>query len=335
MLLLVLALFALGCGKGDSDSTVSTVEKLRAALADTTNVSTYRLSHWTAQTLQLDFAGIDESGEIDQQEPTTLAEISPGRQHYVVDMGALLAPVTGEKLDIKFEIWNDDERLVIDTRSFESILDRNPGAQLGPFAPGLAYVDLGGSEFAGPELLAAIAGSAPPDLKVLATKLSESLIDVEQTASDPQTFAGTITLADLTEAQGQDVEVVARSGAAGLALNASVDIDTLTELYIDVYESTEAEVVIELDESGLMRSLSSRVDLSGVYSALFEVEGLIPDLSASERQEALDDVRDAVHILHTRTVFEPDSNLEVPLLPATADDRTELWLEHLVNSGFG
>ena len=327
-------LLAAGCGKGDVESSVTTVGGLGAALAETAEVLTYRVSLSTAQTIRLPFGGVETTAEIDEQAPTMVGEISGARQHFVMDLGALLAPVVGDELDLELEMWIDDERLVIDTRGFQELLAGNPEAQLGPFEPGISYVDLSDLDVEGPEILTAFGGSPLPDLKELAEKLPTALISVEQTSLDPPTFVGTSTFSDLTEAQGQDIGVTSRSAAAGLALNSPMTVDALTKFYVDFYDSTEVEVTIELDERGLLHVLSIRADVSNLYSAMFETEGLIPEITESERQEALDEVAAAVHILETRTVYEADSDLEVPPPPATTDDRTDLWREFFANAGF-
>lgn len=335
VLLLVVAMFALGCGKGDSESTVTTVDELGAALAETAELSAYRVSLSAAQTTSLPFGGVDTAEEIDEQAPTMVGEVSAARQHFVMDLGALLGPLVGEELDLKLEMWLDDARLVIDTRDYEQLLDGSPGAELGPFEPGISFIDLSELSAEGTEMLAAFGGSSLPDLKVLAEKLPAALISVEQTSSDPPIYTGRLTFTDLTEAQGQDVELISRSASAGLALSSSMDVDALTRFYVDFYGSTEVEVTIELDGRGLLHVLSTRADLSNLYSVMFKTEGLIPEISDSERQEALDEFDGAVHILETRTVYEADSGLEVPLPPATTDDRTELWRDFFVNAGFG
>jgi hypothetical protein len=88
------------------------------------------------------------------------------------------------------ELWVDADRIVIDSRAFQALLDQSPGAELGPLAPGLAFVDLEqvGAERAG--FLTAIAGSGAPDLATIAARLPGSLADVEQVSDDPPTFAG-------------------------------------------------------------------------------------------------------------------------------------------------
>ena len=334
MVLFAAVLLVAACGKGDAESSVTTVGGLGSALAETAEVSTYRVSLSTAQTIRLPFGAVETTAEIDEQEPTIVGEVSPDRQHFVMDLGALLGPIAGDELDLELEMWIDDERLVIDTSSYQQLLDENGDAQLGPFEPGISYVDLTDLEAEGPEILAAFGGSSLPDLRELAEKLPAALIGVEQTSLDPPTFVGTITFTDLTEAQGQDIGVISRSAAAGLALNSSMTVDALTKFYVDFYDSTEVEVTIELDGRGLLHVLSVRADFSNLYSAMFETEGLIPEITESERQEALDEVAAAVHILETRTVYEVDSDLEVPLPPATTDDRTDLWREFFANAGF-
>ena len=122
VVLFAAVLLAAGCGKGDAESSVTTVGGLGSALAETAEVSSYRVSLSAAQTISLPF-GAAETTEIDEQEPTIVGEVSPDRQHFVMDLGALLAPVVGDELDLELEMWIDDERLVIDTRGFQELLD--------------------------------------------------------------------------------------------------------------------------------------------------------------------------------------------------------------------
>ena len=327
------ALLATGCG--ESGSTVTTTGELGAALSQSAEVSSFRVSLSTAQTLKIPAAGIDATTEIDEQAPTAVGEVSGDRSHFVMDLGPLLGAIAGEELDIGFEMWINDERLVIDTRDYQQLLEQNPDAQFGPFDPGIFYVDLTDFEADSNEVLAAIGGSAAPDLKELAEKLPTALTSIEQTSSDPETFTGTISYADLLEVQGSDVDALASGAAAGVALNFPMSVDALTELYLDFYRATEVEVVIELDERGLLRVLSTRADLSGLYSLLFDKQDLLPGMTESERQEALAEVEGVVHTLETRSVYEVDDDLEVPLPPATTDDRTDQWRELLTGGGGG
>lgn len=327
-------LLASSCGNGTEDSTVTTAGVLGAALAETAEATTYRVSLSAAQTLKLPVAGIDTATEINEQEPLMVGEVSEDHQHFVMNLGPLLEPMLGEDLDIVIEMWVKDERLILDTQDYQQLKDQNPGAQFGPFEPGIFYVDLTDIETNNPEILAAIVGYAAPDLVELAQKLPAALIRVEQTSSDPVTFGGAITYADLLKAQGGNVETLSRSAAAGIALNSPMSVDALTELYVGFYESTEVDVVIELEDRGLLHILSTRADLSGIYSAVLLNEDLLPEMTSSERQEALEGVEGAVHILETLSTYEVDDDLEVPLPPIATEDRTQQWSEYLIGAGF-
>ncbi|MXW60867.1 MAG: hypothetical protein F4003_03650 [Acidimicrobiaceae bacterium] len=308
---------------------------LGAALAETAEAATYRVSLSAAQTVKRPFAGIDTTAEIDDQAPTLVGEVNPDRQHFVIDVGALLAPSGGDQLDIGFEMWIEDERLVVDTRDYQQLKDQNPDVQLGPFEPGIFFVDLTEFEEDSPELLAAIGGTSAPDLREMAQKLPAALISVEETSSDPPTFVGSMTYADLLEAQGGDVGASASGAAAGIALNSAVSADVLTQFYIDFFVSVEVEVVIELNEQGLFPVLSTRSDLSSQYRALLDVEGFVPEMTESERHEAFEMFENAVHVLETRAVYEVDDDLKVSVPPTTADDRTDQWRQLLTAAGLG
>ena len=119
-----------------------------------------------------------------------------------------------------------------------------------------------------------------------------------------------------------------------MSLVASVNIDELTELLAEVYRTAEAEVVIELDDQGLLSVLSTREDLSGVFSAIVAAESLDPEATDQDRREATEALEGAELILETRSVYETDVELEVPLPPAATEDRTDEWREFLINAGF-
>ena len=335
VVLAVSVLLVAGCGKQESLSTVDVSGGLGAALAQTSEVTTYRISSWTAQTIELPYLGVSSVSEIEDQEPTIVAEISPDRQHHVIDLSGLLGVLGGGAFNIKLEVWSDDERVVIDSRDYQLLMDLISDTPPGPLVPGVSFVDLRELGAESSEVLNALADSPAPALGELAGKLNSALAEAEQTSSDPPTYVGTTTFSELAEAQGQDLAAIARGAAAGLASTLPVDIDILSEFFVEYYDSTEVEVVIELDEGGLLHVLSTRADMSNLYGELLEFEAWSAELLESERREALEWADGAVQILETRTVYEADSDLEVPLPPDTADDRTDLWREFLSGAGSG
>ena len=91
----------------------------------------------------------------------------------------------------------------------------------------------------------------------------------------------------------------------------------------------------EIDDQGLLRVLSTREDFSGLFGMLLDAEGLFPEMTDQERQEARAELAGAVYIVETHSVYETDPDLEVPLPPETTEDRTAQWRDFLVTTGFG
>ena len=327
----VVALLAAGCGRGTEDSSVTTIGLLSAALADTAEASSYRES--LSFGMQLKIAGVELSSGLDEGSTAFVCEVSPEQEHCRIDMSTLLESLTGLSLDewddLVFEMWSGQERIVMDTRALQPLADAEPDAYMGFMAPGVFFVDLAALEAESSELMNAVAGSSSPDLSEMAVSLPAALTTIEQTSDDPPTFVGTTTSAKLIEALGGDVEANARCEAASLGMASSADLDELTEIFIQVYETNTAEVVIELDDRGLLSVLWTTQDLSGIFGAFAESEIFGGEFSEEERQEAMETLGSAEMILATRVAYEPDANLEVPLPPPTAEDRTQEWHEFL------
>jgi hypothetical protein len=133
---------------------------------------------------------------------------------------------------------------------------------------------------------------------------------------------------------GTDPEVVARSAAAGVALNLDVDPDELTAFYLDYYEGTEADVTVEVGDDGV-RSLRYQLDLSGLFPAIVEHSeelGIaIPDDQLTHTREAF---AGTVWTLEALIRFETVDDLKVEPAPDTTDDRTQQWLAFLADGGF-
>ena len=328
-------LLASGCGGGSDKSSVTTIGVLSAALADTAEASTYRVTHYLAQTVRFPALDFEAVTEINEQPPAIIGEVSRDRQHYAVDMGGLLGPMVGDAFDIGYEIWVDSDRMVADSRDFQQFKDLDPDAHFGPLEPGISFVDLDAIKAESPDLLAVIVGSSVPDLSDMALKLPVALTTIEQTSTNPQAFAGTALFADLMEAQGVDPAVHARSTAAGVALNSPVSVDALTDVYIELVRGLEADVVIELDERGLLKVFEVTADFSGILSVFFDNDSLLEGTTEQERREAEAGFKGAELILKTRSIYEADIDLEVAQAPEATEDRTEVWREFLIDAGFG
>lgn len=323
---------ASGCG--DGTVALPEAEVLGAALDQTASSSGIEVKTWTAQTLSSSALGVDTSTAINPDRPTVVAEVGSDLSHVRVDLGSLYEPLVGTDLEVGMELWTTPSRLVVDTRSFETLLDASPDAQLGPMDPALAYVDIAAAGVNGPQVVAAIAGAPLPDLAELAASLPVALADVAQVGDDPVSFRGTSTFAAFQEALGGDIEMTARSVAAGVALNLGVDVDDLTKVYVDFYRTVPVEVVVELDDDGFVHVISTKADLSGVWTHIFdEANASVLGIPASDAREARAQFADTIWVMETRMEFEPNDDLIVPAAPQADLDRTTEWLDFLVQSG--
>jgi hypothetical protein len=180
-----------------------------------------------------------------------------------MDFSPLLGPMLGDDApSVAIEIWTEPDRMVIDTRDYAAaIAKQNPNADLGPFEPGVAFVDLEAVGDESPDLLAVLGGQASADLKELADRLPDTPEGVQQRG---RSFTGTASFTDLKEAMGFDPQSDARSGAAGLALNLNVDPDLLTDFYVEYFEGTDADITVDVDTDGTIQALWYDVDLSGL-----------------------------------------------------------------------
>ena len=330
------ALLASGCGEGPDDSGVTTIGLLSEALADTAEASSYRLS--LAAGINLSIAGEEITTGLDERNPVIVGEVAPDREHHRFNLSTLLESLLGfsppDWDDLGFDMWFDQGRMVVDSRAFQVLADADPDVDLGPMAPGLFFVDTTAIEAGNPELVAAFAGSSTPDLREMAMSLPAALTTIEQTLTNPPTFVGTTTSARLQEALGTDVEAQARCEAADLGLDSPEDVAELAELILQFYETNTAEVVIELDERGLLSVLWTREDYSGIIRIIAETESFGTELSEEERQEATEMLGSTEVILATRTAYEPDAGVQVPLPPPAFEDRTEEWRGFVDECGF-
>ncbi len=332
--LAVALLLAAGCSGGAGDADVVTTNAVGAALAGTVEAPVYRVTTTGSVTLEFPALGIGTIDAFESVEPTVVGTVSPDRVHYVANIGLPQAVQIPGGDSIEFHLWSDGERLVMDLRDFERLLDAEPGVDFGPVEPGVFFIDAASIGADDPELLEALVGVSTPSLGELAEKLPAALDAIEQTSDDPRTYVGSTTGASLAEARGEDAAAVARSVAAGLSVLFSVSVDEVTELVVETFETSEVEVFIEIDDQGLLKVLSTREDFSSLFGMLLDAVGLFPEMTDQERQEARAELAGAEYIVETHSVYETDSDLEVPLPPETTDDRTAQWRDFLISAGF-
>ena len=336
-LLLVVGMSACGgdgdeAGVGDGGQQVAAVGLENAFLA-TAGASGYRITQSMGQTISSPALGMDIDLPLDEEHPTVVGEVTPDASHVRVDLSAVLGPMLGDDAPpVGFEIWSGPDRMVLDTREYAVITDLNPDADLGPFEPGVSFVDLEAVRVGRPDLLAAITGQGLADPEELAHRLPEALDGVEQTE---RSFTGTASYADLLEALGSDPDVIVRSVAAGAALNLDVEPDVLTRFYLEYFAATDADITVDVATDGTVGSLHYGVDLSGLFPAVVDHgDELGLEIPTDQVDEARDAFAETVWTLETVIHFEVMDDLRMAQAPATTDDRTAEWLAFLRDGGF-
>jgi hypothetical protein len=198
--------------------------------------------------------GVDVDVEIDLDDPILTAEVSPDASHYRIDVGRQLGFMAGGLEDPAIEIWVEGDRIVVDSSDYQSLLDIDPQAELGVFAPGVWFV---------------------------ADDLPAALVDV--TVLEAGIYSGTATFSAVTRALGGDVEANTRSTVGALAMNLSVDVDALAGIYSEFYDQLDTEVTVEIID-GLARTVTTRTDLSGIYAFAFAMVEPRPWASAPPKR---------------------------------------------------
>jgi hypothetical protein len=318
-------------GDADAGQQVATLD-LEDAFSATADASRYRITESIGQMISSPALGMDTDAPLDEENPMTVGEVTPDVSHLRMELSALLGPVLGDDApSVSFEIWTGPDRMVVDTRGYAVLAEQNPSADLGPFEPGVSFVDLEavGDEY--PDLLAALVGGLP-DLGELADRLPEALEGVEQSG---RSFTGTASYTDLVEAMGSDPKFNARSAAAGLALSMDLDPDVLTDFYVEFYEGIHANITVDVGTDGTVRALRYDANLSGLFPAMVDHrDELGLDIPADQLDEVREAFAETVWTLEALIRFEVVDDLQVAPAPATTDDRTEEWLTFLRNGGF-
>lgn len=320
-----------GSSGGDGQVAVKTVG-LEEAFAATSKATSYRITQASGQTISSTAMGIDTKTEIDPEHPTVSGEVTADRSHLVLDLSTIFEPMVGADMPpLTVEMWTEPDRLVIDSRGYAALLAKNPGATLGPMAPGVASIDLAALR-ADSDLMAALVGQSLPDLKELAERLPGALGSVERQGS--RTFTGSTSYANLLTALGSDIDQNAKSAAAGIALNLHVDALALAQLYIDYFRDTAAEVTVELDAAGLVHVITTHVDMAGIFERIFRANsGLDLGVPAPLLADAYARFADTVWTIDSRITFEVDDDLEIEPAPTATEDRTQEWVAFLKSAG--
>lgn len=319
---------------GNADGGQHAAVGLENALLATAEASGYRITQSIGQMISFSAIGLDTELPIDEEDPTVVGEVTPEANHYRVDLSTVFRPLLGDDApSLGFEIWTGPDRMVIDTREYSAITEHNPRADLGPLEPGVSFVDLEAVRGESPDLLAALVGQGGlADPRQLADRLPEALDGVKRSG---RSFTGTASYADLLEAMGSDPDVIARSAAAGAALNLDVDTDVVTNLYLDYFAATDVDITVDVGTDVTVRSLHYDVDLSDLFPAMVDHgDELGLDIPTDDLEEVRDVFDEAEWTVEVLARFEVADDLQVEPAPATTDDRTEEWLAFLRHGGF-
>ena len=325
--LLTLSVTALVVLNGCSSSTSPSVEsrsasqELAAAFDDAADTAAFRSTTLFGQTTKVEVLGLDSSTEPDPERPLAVTEVdADGDQHSVVDLSVNLAALAEPAgIDgVGFETWVVGNMITIDTTGFEE-LAQGGAADLGVFRPGVWTADIGTLGADRDQVVAAVVGTGLADPARLGGAFLESLEGIEVDPDDPTLFHATTDYASLSAVLGQDIELVARSAAGGIAQSTGIDLDALAEVYLEVYRDAPVELDVVIVD-GALQTLSSTTDLSAIWSALFAA-GDDLGFGATPADEA--GLAAGILVIEQQTSFEFDDSIEVEA-PTTADeDRTD------------
>ncbi|MCP3854790.1 MAG: hypothetical protein GY745_00410 [Actinomycetia bacterium] len=306
--------------------------RVAAAFAALEQGRPYRVATSAGQVLEIAVLGIDQTQELDSSRPTSILEVNAdGDSYFFVDMGPVLAPLVAGLPDIAakvdathLEIWVSRDRMVIDATGYQPIADLNPGQDLGPYAPGVGFIDLealGG--LGGQELVEALIGSSALDPVQMAEQLPSRLGAVTEDPEDPGVFRAQASYGDVVRAMGGDVVSLSRGLAVGIAPTIRLSVDELAGFYQHFYEATPTEVVITITDDGAISSIGMTTDMSGIYEAAFDPDsGLDIGLSAGELADTQRMFADSVNVIETLSVFELDDSITIDPPDGDLEDRT-------------
>jgi len=319
---------------GGAEADLDAAASLRLALTNSAATESYVITASQETLLDVPALGPRQLSEHDPDHPATITTVTPDGVHVFMDLYGVFGGMLPAGETVVVETWSLPEEVIVDTTTYQVLLDLNPSAPLGPFRPGVSRVDLARVGTEGSSLVEAIAGAQPPSLSDLAAALVAGL-DGVQSSSDRR-FTGTMSHAAFLESMGGDLETLARSTASGLALGFGFDVDTLTDFYVEVFRAVTAEVVITLSEVGLLEEVHVVSDLSVLYERLpAEIESLMAGQpTPAEVAEVERLFADAVFTMDQIVQFDLTPGIRLPDAPALTEDRTDEWIEFMVANGF-
>lgn len=312
-------------------ASASAPDDLVAALDGLAATDGLRMTLSSSMVMRIPALGIDSSSEIDPDRPTMVAEQdAAGRRHVWFDMGRMLAsmapdPTVAAALDVvHYEMWQVDDLLVLDLTGYQPLVDVNPSADLGLFAPGVASVDLSAARAVDESAIELLTGSTLPDPTALASALPAVIGAVADVDGRPGVYVATGSYADLLRGLGTDPEVSARSMSAGMAPSIGMDVDALTAVVVDFFDSVPVEVELTV-EGGLVTALTFDADLSDIYQHLVD-QAVEEGADARTVEQIATLFADAELRVASLMSFEPDAAVSVEPPAGPYEDRTELAL---------
>jgi hypothetical protein len=305
---------------GEPDAAAALAQALDELGAAT---GSYRVLGYAGQVNRIPTAGVDIDQQIDPARPTSVGEVdAEGDVHATIDLAPTFAAMGGPAAEIDqigIESWQNSERAVIDTEDYAALLEIAPGADLGPFAPGIFTVDLNSSTVGTSDLARLMGGSAPVSPAGLAAALQNSLTDIAGVPGDPSRFTGSTDFATYVALQGNDIRGAAAAVATPLAPLLGADPAAVTDLYVNFYERTSVDVEFSIGADGAVERVHAMADLSDIYAHLAESDVVG---NAAERDEVAEVFAGAEMRVEQLVEFEFDDSIAVELPAGDFEDRT-------------
>lgn len=315
------------CG---ANTVLDASQTLRAAFEQAGTSDSYRVTAYSGQTIQVEGLGLDVDQPLDTTTPSIVTEVDGnGEIRTVLNVDQLVPTET--PVDLSIELWQDDSRVVGDTTAYSAITDLDPTADLGPFRPGIWSVDLDAVGAESQDLVELLAGNSALDPTALGASFLDQISKIEVDANDPTRYTAMTTYGNVVRANGQSVDTIASSVAAGLAGTLGADPKQLATLLSGVYDNAPAELEVVIVD-GVLQSLEMRSDLAGLWSAIATMpEAFGLELTAEEKVEFTGLFAGASQTVTLRSEFTSDDSIDVAMPADGGEDRTTEFITYLQN----